>query len=109
MGLENQDQGSQKKDMARTYVVALRAPSAARFENNGHLQILKFPTPLGPVDLTYRTRHSQEGFSVPIPRELWIDVQGPASSLKEAIQIFAYAAHALTPVVAFAANAGVGE
>ncbi len=93
----------------RTYVVVLRAPSAARFDEAASLTINKVPVVTGHVDVIFRTRYRDEGFNAAVPRELWADVRGTTTSLDEAVVPFANAALFLTPVLSLSANAATGD
>jgi len=93
-----------------SYVVVLRGPSDAAFNPDGPpLVVTTFPSREGPVDLIYRLYVQDEGFSVPVPRGLWVDVRGNAPSLPAAQEAFAMAARALVPIIAVATNAPIGE
>ena len=62
----------------------------------------------GRVNLRVFTNHVDEGLAVPVPRELVIQANGPASSLRQAISEFHRVARPFTDVLAFCANAHVG-
>ena len=98
-----------KNDSKGSYVVVLRAPSAARFEVEDNLSINRVPCATGTVDLIFRTRYVNEGFSAPVPRELWVDARGKASSLKDALVSFANASYTLSPIITVSANAFVED
>jgi len=91
------------------YVVVLKGSSAARFAPDDYLEARGFPSAAGPINVVFRTRHVDEGFSVPIPRELWADARGCAASLDSAVDAFANAAHSLASIVALSANSAVDE
>jgi hypothetical protein len=93
------------------HVVVLGANSAVWFPDEPvPMAIHDFRTDSGPVRLIFRTRHSDEGFEVPVPRELWVEVSGnTASDLNDAIEHYAAAAHALLGFVALSANAAVQD
>jgi hypothetical protein len=93
-----------------SYVVVLRAPSGARFDpDEPPLTAVDFPTAVGPARFVFRTRYADENFSVPVPRELWVDARGSAPSLSEAINAFWNAAQSLLTVVALSANAPIDD
>lgn len=88
----------------------MRAPTAARFlENEQPLVFQQHPSDAGPIQLTFRTRYSNEGHESAIPRELWIEARGTAISLKAAINAYWKAAAGSIALIAFVANAGIGE
>ena len=91
-----------------TYVVVLRGSSATRFKPDGRLAIAEFLSATGPVAVIFRTPYRDEGLSVPVPRELWADVRGPAPSLDLATEAFASGARMLTPFVAFGSERSSG-
>lgn len=95
------------------YVVVVRAEADARFpQQEGHesLSIDGFPTPIGPAQMTFRTRFADEGFDSPVPRDMWVDIRLSAdASFLEAINASANAANALLPLIGFSANAWVGD
>jgi len=94
-----------------TYVVVLRGPSGLHFgQPDGHFTLHRFPTGVGPVDLTFRTRRAQPpGFARPIRRGLVAEVSGSAPSLRDAIEAFANAARSVAVVLALSGNAPLGE
>lgn len=95
------------------YVVVLAAEADARFRDESlPLRVRAVPTRVGPVDLVFRTRYADEGFSTAVPRELWIDARGAATaeaSLTEVISAYANAAAGFLPMIALSANAWVGD
>ncbi len=74
--------------MDRTFVVVLRATSAARFLEDDQLVVPQIAEPNGLVDVIFRTRYANEGFESEVPRELWIEVQGGGASLNEAVTLY---------------------
>ncbi len=93
------------------YVVVLGADADARFiPDDPPPQLLQVPTPVGPVDVTFRTRFADEGYESPVPREMWIDVRGAAEAgLPEVISAYGNAASAVLPAIAVATNAWIGD
>jgi hypothetical protein len=96
-----------------TYVVVLGAESDARFRDVPiPFQATGIPTPFGPVDLIFRTRYADEGFSAGVPRETWIDARGTTEqtpALAEVVGAYTNAAAGLLPMIALATNAWVGD
>ena len=92
------------------FIAVLGADSDARFTEDRSLRINAFPTDLGPVDITYLTRHSEEGHESPVPREMWIDVRGEAEAeLVDVVGAYANAGAQFIPMIAMCANAWVGD
>jgi hypothetical protein len=93
------------------FIVVLGADSDARFPEGGDtLRVTNFPTRVGRVDMSYLTRHSEEGYESAVPREMWIDVRGEAEAeLPEVVQAYANAGAQLLPLIAVSANAWVGD
>lgn len=94
-----------------TYVVVLRGPSGLHFgAPDGHFTLSRFPTGVGPVDLTFRTRRTQiPGFARPVRRGLVAEVRGSAPSLRDAIEVLANAARGVAVILALSANVPLGE
>ncbi len=91
------------------YVIVLDASSAVRIELGESVTMTAVPAATGLVSVRWFTYHSDEGFEVPVPRELWVEVTGPAGSLEEARDGFVEVARVLTPYVAFTANAAIDD
>jgi hypothetical protein len=92
------------------FIVVLGADSDARFPEDRSMRINAFPTALGPVDITYLTRHSEEGHESPVPREMWIDVRGEAEAeFVDVIGAYANAGAQFIPMIAMCTNAWVGD
>lgn len=93
----------------RSFVVVLRGNSNAILEPDGSLLVTGFPTRLGNVNITFRSRWIQHAGTVKYPGHLWIEISGPGSSLEDTIPIFANAALAILPIISVATNAAIGE
>jgi hypothetical protein len=95
----------------REYVLVVGADGDARFrEDEDAFRILDVPTPIGKADITFRTRWSDEGFEARVPREIWIEVRGESEvAFKDAIDAYLNASGRFVPLIAFSANAYVGE
>ena len=90
------------------FVVVMRSAAVARFSVDAPPMVLTdFPTAAGPVQLTYRTIHRDDGLGVSLPRELWVEARGPAPSLGDAIEKYRDAANSLGVIVSLSANAVV--
>jgi hypothetical protein len=98
----------------RQVTVVLRAPSAAIFSSEGleapgHLRIERWESTVGPVTIAYRTRLVEGADGSKVAGQLWIEVVGEASSLKECVAPFANASLELLPTLALSANASIGH
>jgi len=93
------------------FVVVLAAESAARFrEDEPPMIVQDFPTSVGTVTLTFRTRFADEGHEAKVPREMWIDVRGEATcTLEEAVNAYSNAGLAFLPVIALTTNASIED
>src|SRR5689334_15932164 len=93
----------------RHYVVVLRARSTARFKPEEGVEVLlgagSDSTPA--VRVRLRTRWVEEGHEAPMPRELWIEGRGSASSLDEAVSKIAPMGRYLSAILSFTANTPV--
>lgn len=67
------------------------------------------PTRYGAASISWRTRHSDEGFTALVPRELWVEVQGEAPDLESARNELAELGRATTPILALSANAAIED
>lgn len=93
---------------ARSFVVVLGAESAARFNENEGLEI-PCSSPLGPLSVRLRTNYAHEGYESRVPRGLLIEANGTASSIDEAIKLFASKSEFFPPLLALATNAAVKD
>ncbi len=62
----------------------------------------------GHVSATLMTRFTEEGLAEPVPRELVVDMRGPASTVDLALAQFSATARIFGVILAFSANASVG-
>jgi hypothetical protein len=97
----------------RRFVVALGAESDARFRDVPvPMAVRAVPTPVGLVDLVFRTRYAKEGYEAAVPREMWIDARGETNddaALPEVINAYASAAASMLPMIASATNARIDD
>jgi len=95
----------------RDFVVVLGADADAWFVPEcPPMQALQVSTPVGPIDVTFRTRFADEGYESAVPREMWIDVRRSAEAdLPEVIPAYANAVAGLLPGLAVATNSWVGD
>lgn len=94
----------------KTYTVVLRCVDAHfRVPAGRGILIRPINSEYGDFELKLLTRTDQvDGIEVPIPREIWIEVTGPAPSLQIAVNIASATASDFARQVAFAANAWYG-
>jgi hypothetical protein len=97
-----------KQIPSNDYVVVIRAGSRLRFLPNEQLSIVANLNERQ-RKITFRTRYSEEGFQSAVPRELWIDARGPASTLNNAIEDFTNMAMFFTTVISFCINGYAGD
>jgi hypothetical protein len=91
------------------FVVVLTASSAVRVAKNNVLLIKDAPLDMGLAQVAWFTRWADEGFASPVPRELWIEVQGEASNLDVAIGTLGEVGRLFTPVLTLVANASIDD
>ncbi len=88
------------------FVIVARAASALYFTPDGHFRVRSFPSPLGPLDVLFRTRRVMvDGITEPVPKGLWVEIRGQAPGLREALDVFPQIAQLLVPVLSLVANA----
>lgn len=93
-----------------TYVVVMRAPAAFYFGREDPLPTMRFPSEIGPLEVTFGTaRRSLTGFHHPIRCGLWADARGEAPSLGLAVEVFANFTRGVAAVLSVAANASMGN
>jgi hypothetical protein len=94
----------------KTYTVVLRCADAHFRVPAGHgILIRPIKSDYGDFELKLLTRTDQiDGIETPIPREIWIELTGPAPSLAIAVNIASATANDFVRQVAFAANAWHG-
>jgi hypothetical protein len=92
------------------YTVVLRcAESQIRIPTGGGILISPITSDYGNYELRITTRtDTMDGIRCPIPRELWMEVRGPAPTLEIAINIASAIANEYGRLIAFASNAWQG-
>lgn len=99
-----------RTESAVRFTAVLRAAARAKVRNDDPPLILaNYPTPIGPVTLTVRTRYDHEEFGIPVPRELWVEGIGEASTLEDGLNASWQAAATMVPVIAMSTNAAIGD
>jgi hypothetical protein len=94
---------------ARRYIVILRGASGARFLESEEIRVPS-DTPNGPVVITLRTRHADERFTSPVPRDLWVEVDGTTeTSLNDAMAAYWTVAAKFLPLMGIATNAPIDD
>ena len=93
-----------------TYVVVMRSTAGFYFGRDDALTPMRFPTEIGPMELTFGTSRTHlPGFGNPVRLGLWADARGQAPSLGSAIDTYANFARGVAAVLSVAANAPVGD
>ena len=99
-----------KQQNKSKYVVVIRGPSGVHFLPDQRLPVNNFPRKTGNVDLIFRTRYVKfKEHKVAIPMGFWVDVRGPAPSLKLAIEVFTNAARCIAAIISVSSNAPVDD
>jgi len=93
----------------KRFTAVMRGPAAVVFWENENLRIEKFPTAVGPVDITYATRWISKGGKVRIPGQLCIEIVGSGDTLESVLVPYANAGIAALPVLSLATNASIEE
>ena len=91
------------------YHVVFKARSAARFRRETEQIWFNVGLEQGPVQMRVRTRFTDEGHEAAVPRELFIEMRGPAVGMNVAIDTFGPVAAAVANVAAFSTNAAVHQ
>lgn len=99
-------EGDRLGETQKIYAAAFRAASPVRFKPEDAFEawVVGVPECKGPVRVQARTRWVDEGHESPTPRELWIDVRGPAPTLDHASKAFERLAIHLANIISFVAN-----
>jgi hypothetical protein len=92
----------------RRFRMAARASAAALIRPGEELHV-RYKLDGKDIDLTFRTRYLDLGFSDKVPGDLWVDAEGEADGLLDAARNFGNAARDIAAVIALAANAAVSE
>ena len=94
----------------KKYTIVLRCrESMLRIPAGSGIRLTPLSSPYGDYDLKIVTRSDDvKGIDTPVPRELWVEVTGPAPSLPVALNIAVSSANDYVRQVAFAANAWQG-
>lgn len=92
------------------FTVVARASSSARFlpEDGYELAFDALPGIPGSGRLRMSTRWVESGLTDPLPRELYVEIRGPAPSIDEALGRFTSIARFIATIAALVANVRVG-
>ena len=97
-------------DITSEYVVVIRASSAVIIrDQDPHLVLTNLQSAGRRVTVDFFTRYDEEEFGIPIPRELYLEIRGPAESPAEAVTKFWQIANSLIGPLAMSANAPIGD
>ena len=91
------------------HIVVARAASSARFAPEEALTFNDVPAGDQGATVVVRTRYGVEGFTKPVPRELWIEASSAMPSFDQAIVDLTNASGMVLPAIAFCANAPIEE
>jgi len=92
------------------FIAVLRALSRAKVRREDPpLVVQNFPSQVGPLVISFRTRYDSEEFGVALPRELWVEAQGEAPSLDEGVNAAWGVASSILPAIAITSNAAVED
>jgi hypothetical protein len=92
------------------FTAVLRALSRAKVRREDPpLVVQNFPSQVGPLVISFRTRYDSEEFGVALPRELWVEAKGEAPSLDEGVNAAWGVASSILPAIAITSNAAVED
>jgi hypothetical protein len=91
------------------HIVVSRAISSVRFAPDEAPTFNDVPLGDQRAIVVVRTRYSVEGFTNPVPRELWIETTGALGSLDQALGHLTDASGMVLAAIAFCANAPIAE
>ena len=91
------------------HIFVARAASSVRFAPEDVIVINEVPSGAHRATVIVRTRYSEEGFTKPLPRELWIEARGSMPSFDQAIVDLTNAPQMILPAIAFCVNAPVDD
>ena len=87
----------------KNIIVVMRGASAVNFREETNLSILNIQSSIGPVNITYTTRWLKKKDNIVVPGHIWIEVNGSAQSLEEALVPFANASLSILPILSLSA------
>jgi hypothetical protein len=94
--------------MLKQFRVVAKSPAGFLIPNDQTLTIKHLIGGL-PIQLNFRTRYLQRGFSALVPGDLCLDAIGEAENLDLSIKRFTNAGRAMGEILSFASNAAVTE
>ena len=97
---------SESAAAARLLRVAARGHATTIFRPGAALAI-NYLIDDKPVKLVFRTRYLDRGFAVPVAGDMWVDAEGEAESLENALMVFSNAARDMAAVIALVMNAAI--
>jgi len=93
----------------KNFVVVMRGESAAIFPKETNLLVHNFPSSIGPVTINYETRWLKNKEGNVTPGHIWIEINGSAQSLQDALVPFANAGLSILPILSLSANAAIND
>lgn len=91
------------------HILVARAASSVRFAPGEAVTLNDVPAGDLRARIIVQTRYGVEGFSQPIPRELWIEATSSFLSFDQAVSGLTNAAAMVLPAIAFCANAAIDD
>jgi len=93
----------------KNFIVVMRGESAAIFPKESNLLIKNFPSSISPVTINYKTRWLKNKEGNFTPGHIWIEINGFAKNLEEALVPFANAGLSILPILSLSANAAIHD
>ena len=93
----------------KNFVVVMRGESATIFSKETNLLVQNFQSSIGPVTISCETRWLKNKEGNVIPGHIWIEINGSAQSLQEALVPFANAGISILPILSLSANAAIND
>jgi hypothetical protein len=92
-----------------TYVVVALAKASAVFYPGTSLTVQAPFSDWGTAQLVFRTNFLEQGYDVPVPKGLWVEITGNAPDLPRATSAFVGFAAEIGSIIALCANATMGH
>jgi hypothetical protein len=92
--------------MAKRFRVAARSQATTIFRQGQRLGV-NYLLDGRAIRLTFRTRYLDRGFSVPVAGDMWMDAEGEAADVDEAIGVFSNAGRDIAAAISVVMNAAI--
>jgi len=93
----------------KNFIVVMRGESAAIFPKDTNLLVKNFQPSIGPVNISYKTRWLKSKEGNVIPGHIWVEINGSAQSLQDALVPFANAGLSILPILSLSTNAAIND